>query len=280
MKRNNPFSLQKSLQRFVYDSCNLAPLGRFYRNKSMPLVSEGHIEDLENRVAMTYRLIRTKRKTVGFIVNEQGLTVRAPSWLSIVEIERLLLKRETWIRRKLRQYQSLKNQAVKEKSILANGASLPFLGEHLVLKLDPFYQDERIEKSDTGWQLFLNLPTAASENIVRERLKSCLRQQALSYLETRIHQMALKANVHFDSWGLSNAKTRWGSCSSSRRILLNWRLIYLKPSLIDYVIAHELAHLNEMNHSERFWKRVDEIFPDYKKAREELKQIYIQTLPV
>ena len=88
-----------------------------------------------------------------------------------------------------------------------------------------------------------------------------------------------RAVVSFSGCVLSSAKGRWGFCSSDRRIRLNWRLIHLAPTLIDYVIAHELAHLDEMNHSAHFWKRVGEIYPDYENARRALKGVYMPTLP-
>ena len=70
---------------------------------------------------------------------------------------------------------------------------------------------------------------------------------------------------------LSNARTRWGSCSRLSGIRLNWRLIHLPRHQIDYVVAHEAAHLLEMNHSARFWRVVEELMPDYDEAREALK---------
>ncbi|MCG7756220.1 MAG: M48 family metallopeptidase, partial [Nitrosomonas sp.] len=70
---------------------------------------------------------------------------------------------------------------------------------------------------------------------------------------------------------LSRAKTRWGSCNSRGLVTLNWRLIQLPLHLIDYVVAHELAHLIEMNHSKAFWRLVGAIYPDYQAARNMLK---------
>jgi predicted metal-dependent hydrolase len=72
---------------------------------------------------------------------------------------------------------------------------------------------------------------------------------------------------------LSAARTRWGSCSVRSGIRLNWRLIHLPPELIDYVIAHETAHLIEMNHSPRFWAVVETLHPDWRTSRQELKRL-------
>ena len=70
---------------------------------------------------------------------------------------------------------------------------------------------------------------------------------------------------------LSSARTRWGSCSQASGIRFNWRLIHLPTHLVDYVVAHELAHLVEMNHSPRFWAEVGRLYPDWRAARAELK---------
>ena len=84
---------------------------------------------------------------------------------------------------------------------------------------------------------------------------------------------AEKLGVGMPVFHLSNARSRWGSCNASGVIRLNWRLIQLPLALIDYVIAHELAHLFEMNHSRAFWEVVAKIYPEYRRAQRELKQI-------
>jgi len=68
-------------------------------------------------------------------------------------------------------------------------------------------------------------------------------------------------------WSLSSARTRWGSCSADGSIRLNWRLVHFPLDIVDYVIAHELAHLRELNHGTRFWQIVGDLFPEYERAR-------------
>lgn len=67
-------------------------------------------------------------------------------------------------------------------------------------------------------------------------------------------------------------KTRWGSCSSAGNLNFNWKLILLPPEVLDYVVVHELAHRREMNHSEKFWRVVEQVLPDYKERREMLRR--------
>ena len=86
-----------------------------------------------------------------------------------------------------------------------------------------------------------------------------------------------RLGVRYTRLSLSSAQTRWGSASADGSIRLNWRLIHFALHTIDYVVAHELAHLREMNHSPRFWDVVRSVLPDYERARGVLKD---DVLPV
>lgn len=99
------------------------------------------------------------------------------------------------------------------------------------------------------------------------------RKQALAHMSERVALYADKLGVPLPKLRLSNARTRWGSCSSHGTVCLNWRLIQLPLSLLDYVVAHELAHLVEMNHSSAFWEVVESLYPDYRQAQMALKKI-------
>ncbi|NDU87373.1 MAG: M48 family metallopeptidase, partial [Ferrovum sp.] len=110
-----------------------------------------------------------------------------------------------------------------------------------------------------------------------DRLESALIQwysaQALPLYQERVaffaRQLGLTATP---SVALSNARQRWGSCSSAGRIRLNWRLLKATSAEMDYVIAHEVAHLKHMNHSPRFWATVAQLYPDFQEARRSLRQ--------
>ena len=160
-----------------------------------------------------------------------------------------------------------------------DGAQLPYLGEPLRLRLEPAARSVFLSEGKTERELIVNAAKDTEEERVKDWVQVWFKKEAERYLGGRIKVIADQALVSFSGWGLSSAKGRWGSCSSDRRIRLNWRLIHLAPTLIDYVIAHELAHLDEMNHSARFWKRVGEINPDYENARRALKGVYMPTLP-
>jgi len=96
------------------------------------------------------------------------------------------------------------------------------------------------------------------------------RRHAQSYFRGRVERYSAVLGIEPPRVFISNAQTRWGSCNANREVRLNWRLIQASPHIIDYVVAHELAHLKEMNHSARFWRVVERMCPGYQTARTEL----------
>ena len=228
----------------------------------------------------SYHLERAKRKTVGFIVDERGVTVRAPRWVSVAEIEKMLQEKEGWIQKKLTEFGNWQKEIGMQTVRFEDGAKIPYLGLFLKLRLDPAARSVFLSEGKEGLELIVNASKDTEPERVKDWVQVWFKKDAERYLGERIRVIADRALVSFRGWGLSGAKGRWGSCSADRRIRLNWRLIHLDPKLIDYVIAHELAHLDEMNHSARFWKRVGEIYPDYENARRALKGVYMPTLPL
>lgn len=105
----------------------------------------------------------------------------------------------------------------------------------------------------------------------RDAKKKILAKKAKDYLPYRLEYLAKLYGYNFDKCRLSHANTRWGSCSSTRTISLNIGLMQVPEPLRDYVIIHELAHLNHMDHSAAFWAEVATHDPDYKKHRAALK---------
>ena len=119
--------------------------------------------------------------------------------------------------------------------------------------------------------LHVGLPLTASAEKIRDTVQSWLQRQARRVFEERCQLYTQKLGVRYTRLSLSSAQTRWGSASADGSIRLNWRLIHFGLATIDYVVAHELAHLREMNHSPRFWDVVRSVVPDYEAARGSLK---------
>jgi len=131
--------------------------------------------------------------------------------------------------------------------------------------------NNRVVWHESGAQPVLELALRAGGD-ARQVLLRGLQQRALGLFCHRVEEFCLRLGHPVPAVGLSNARTRWGSCSSRSGIRLHWRLVHLPLALIDYVVAHEVAHLVEMNHSPRFWSVVASLYPDHVAARRALRQ--------
>jgi len=220
---------------------------------------------IPNGEPIPYHLERRARKTVGLKINHDGLIVHAPTRLSQKELERMLLSKADWIVKKLQSQQE--NQL--EKFIWEDGASLLLLGNpiELSIRLDSV---SRALEYQPG-HISVALPTPNNQPSIARKVLQWYKKQALTDFTRRIALLAAKLGVETPPLFLSNARSRWGSCNSRGEVRLNWRLLQAPPHIINYVVAHELAHLKEMNHSAQFWATVERIYPDYKTAEKELK---------
>jgi hypothetical protein len=104
------------------------------------------------------------------------------------------------------------------------------------------------------------------------------REYARLFIENRLSYFNKLYNFEINRIAIKNTSTRWGSCSSKKNLNFNYKIIYLKPILADYLLVHELCHLGELNHSERFWALVSKTIPDYVKINKELKKTHIKLI--
>ena len=224
-----------------------------------PLRSVRHLQ-LGARI-VPYTLKQGKRRRLSMSIDERGLSVGAPLSIALREIEAFITSHGAWVQKKLDEYAG--NHARRHLT-MKDGACLPLLGSEIAVRIVAGANRVRWDGADLVLEARAD---ADCDALARRGLK--LRAQAL--FAERIELYARQLGRPAPRLGLSNARMRWGSCSEKSGIRLNWRLIHLPLALIDYVVAHELAHLVEMNHSPRFWAVVDGLYPDWRTARRELK---------
>lgn len=216
---------------------------------------------------VSYHFRRSARRTIGLAIDDRGLQAAAPAWTSIAEVEAFIREKERWILQHLHVRRSR-----RPHFLWHDGARLPYLGREIVLHCDASpravaLQDDRLEVS---------LGAAFTPAALRDAVLVWLKGEALALYRARIAALAVRFDVAAPQVALSQARTQWGSCTRKRdgstRILLNWKLMHFELPLIDYVAAHELAHLRHMNHSASFWREVARVYPEYRAARAALRE--------
>ena len=224
-----------------------------------------------------YEFRRVRRKTIGFLVATEGLVVSAPRWVPAGEIEAAVQEKSRWILKKLQEQDERARRLASQRVDWRDGTSLPFLGETVIVVLDPRRTGSVLETAhDTlpgvpRLTLHVGLPQHASPEQIRDAVQSWLQRQAKRIFEERCHHFARQLGVRWTRLSLSSATTRWGSASADGAIRLHWRLIHFALPTIDYVVAHELAHLRVMDHSPRFWDVVRSVIPDVERLRDGLR---------
>jgi predicted metal-dependent hydrolase len=225
------------------------------------------------RAVVGYEFTRAHRRSIGMVVGPEGLSVRAPRWVSLVDVESALRAKERWICNKLLEWHQ-RQQAPSARIEWRNGAELPFLGETLRVVLDPTRTGVHRALSPSP-ELLVGLPHDADANQIRDGVQAWLQRQARQLFEARVAHYAGLLGVNVKRVSLSSARTRWGSASADGSIRLHWRLVHFGPRVVDYVVAHELAHLREMNHSPRFWDVVRAVMPDFDEPRAALRRMVV-----
>ncbi|RYF83656.1 MAG: M48 family peptidase [Comamonadaceae bacterium] len=223
-----------------------------------------------------YEFARGQRRTIGFSVGPEGLTVRAPRWVTLGDVDAALQQKADWILRKLAETRQREARQEAGRITWQDGASLPYLGAPLTLKLDPAHAFEGagavLDIAPDGTQtLWLALAHSAGTAQIRDAAQAWLMRQARQLFMQRLDHYAPQLGVRWARLSLSNAATRWGSASADGSIRLNWRLIHFRLPVIDYVVVHELAHLRVMDHSPKFWETVETVVPTWPALRQELK---------
>jgi hypothetical protein len=205
-----------------------------------------------------------RRRTIALRIDAKGLTVNAPARASQRRLEAVLLDKAGWVLDKLAEMQARRIPSIQWQ----DGEALPYLGGELNLILLPGTPRARPELEGTG--LKVALPDPADTLSVQTKVVKWYRGQAQQHFADRVAVYAERLGVALPPLKLSAAATRWGSCNARGEIRLNWRLIKAQPHLIDYVVAHELAHLRHLNHSPAFWQTVARLYPEHRDARAEL----------
>jgi len=202
------------------------------------------------------RLVRSRRKTIALVIERDGsLTVRAPLRLSEENIQAFVEKHATWVAKHKR---LVLKHAPPPKKQYKDGEKFFFLGQLLPLRIVP-RQRTALTLGEDGFRLAKSSLPKAEETFIR-----WYKAQARRILFQRVPELSTTHNIHYQKIRISSARTRWGSCSTKGTLSFTWRLVLTPPEVVDYVIIHELVHIQIKNHSKAFWERVGKYLPEYK----------------
>ena len=214
------------------------------------------------QVRLCFARNRRARRYILRLRPDGSARVTVPRGGSVAEGHRFAARNVAWLEKQLLRHA----QRPSRPQTWQAGTEIFFRGERLRLEMGANGESGVIRLGSEA------IPIADFGGDLRPTVERHLRQLAARELPPRVLELAAPHRLPVRRIAVRNQRSRWGSCSRRGTISLNWRLIQTPPSVRDYLLLHELAHLKEMNHSPRFWLEVARLCPDYREAERWLKQ--------
>ena len=206
---------------------------------------------------------RSNRKTLSLAVMKDGrVVVKAPLSMRDEVINRFVESKQEWIKSKLfliRKTQTKFDDIVHYQRFM-------LYGNRYTLHLSD------VKKIETNDDFQIVMPIKTEREKILKNLKTWYKKVAKKVLADRLAFWEDRIRLKSAQMKIGDSKGRWGSCNTRRTIVFNFRVIMLPPSLIDYVIVHELCHLVEMNHSKKFWLLVQKFLPKTPELKKAIKE--------
>jgi len=206
-------------------------------------------------------IIYSNRQTFGLEIDEWGkLTIRAPKKATEKEIQQVIVEKQRWI---LTKQQSAKKKRPKDYSFDGTEEFF-FLGK----RYSVLFHTEKVKIKFDGEKFLIS---EKYRDKLQDIMTAWYKDKALKISSFLTDKYTDKLGIKHRNVKITSAKTRWGSCSSQKNININWRLVLAPLQVLEYVVAHEVAHLKFMDHSTNFWQTVGELQPSYKTYKKWLK---------
>ncbi len=194
------------------------------------------------------------------------VVIRAPWYTVKAEIDRFYDRNRTWVARKLAEQRAIQ-EACKPKSFVP-GEDFLFLGESYPLQLSETNgKVQALSFSSRGFSLPSDQAAKARDLFIR-----WYKTRAWEMITEKVLSFSKRLGVTPQGIRLMTARTQWGSCSPDNRLSFNWKLVMAREACVDYVVAHELLHIKEKNHSRRFWGALESVMPDYRECKDWLDE--------
>lgn len=226
---------------------------------------------------IAYRIERGRRRvTVAVVVDPtEGVLLRVPKDLGRDRIAAVVRRKGAWIVKRLREFEDLlPPQSPRE---FVSGESFLYLGRQHRLRVERVVGLGRPTVAMAQGRLVVRVPARLREGeravVVRDALREWYRRRAEHYLPPRLAKWARKLGVEVPELLVREQPKRWGSCDAEGRVRINWRTIQVAPRLIEYVLAHELVHLEHRRHDSDFWARLGGVMHDADARRVGLRRV-------
>ena len=213
--------------------------------------------------AIPYRIRRSPRaRNARILVDGEGVEVVVPRRFPLRDVEPLVREKQAWIERTLRRIEVARQEFPPPR--LEHGGEVPYLGERLTLNVRRERGRTRAHVKRRGG----TLRVALDDGSLRDALESWYRRRAQVEVGSRLDAAVARAGTHYTTLSIRGQRTRWASCSSSGAMSFNYCLLLAPAEILDYVVEHEVAHLELHDHSRRFWDLLASRYPEWR-ARED-----------
>jgi predicted metal-dependent hydrolase len=225
---------------------------------------------------IAYEIVYSKKRRKAAIIVRPDLQVefRAPHGLSREAIRDMVKRKAGWVWEKLEWFEA--NRLPNQEKRYTDSEKFLYLGREYPLKILSAGGIKKSLASFSGSELTVLIPEAISEELkpalVKKAVWNFYRDCAESDVDRLLKDYSEKLNIVPSTFKVKHQKKRWGSCSADNVLRINFQLIMAPPEQLEYVVVHELCHVKEKNHSDRFWKLVGELMPGYEIHRKSLKK--------
>ncbi len=209
---------------------------------------------------------KAKMKNTYIQVTADGVLVKTNKTTSMREIHGFIEKKLAWI---VKHLENLKAKKIEKK--IVTGSRMYYFGKSYYIEIKEDKNLKNAQLEFTHSKFLITAQKGVSQEELVWMMDSFYKQKAIEKVTPLVEQWSKEMRLYPASVGYRKAKTRWGSCSSHNKISFNYYLLKLPMSLIEYVVVHELAHIEHKNHSKDFWKLVKQHLDDYKVKEEKIR---------
>jgi predicted metal-dependent hydrolase len=202
-------------------------------------------------------------------VDASGVEVVVPRRMALRHVEPFVNEKSRWIERTLRRFREAEEALPSPE--LETGGSVPYLGGELLLRVSVEPGRVRDHVARRGEVLHVKVGAHGTDT-VRGALERWYRRRARVEVAARLDAATRRAGSSYSRLTIRGQRTRWASCSSNGAMSFNWRLLLAPEPILDYVVEHEVAHLEVLDHSPRFWRLLASRCPGYREHERWLKR--------